>query len=273
MLPLIALVALAPPLRVFHVGNSVTDTIRYPALQKMAASGGQRYAFGRHMIPGAPLAWLWDHPNDGFFEESYGRYPKALGEHTWDVLTLQPFDRHLDGSDGDLAMARKFIDLALPKSPDLRVYVYQRWPRRDEGGALDYPKKYGRAYTGGWDGTEETASYFSTVLKAVREAYPARKNRIHLVPVGDVVLEIDKRAKAGKIPGIKSAVDLYVDGIHFGDTGAFVVGSTFYATLFRKSPAGLSAEPYGVKDPNQVKAIQEAVWDVVTQHPEAGLRK
>ena len=35
-------------------------------------------------------------------------------------LSLQPFDGHLDGKDGDLVMAKNLIDLALPKSPDSR---------------------------------------------------------------------------------------------------------------------------------------------------------
>ena len=82
------------------------------------------------MIPGAPLQWIWEHPKDGFQEPPFGHYPTALANFQWDVLSLQPFDRHLDGKDGDIAMAKNFIDLALAKSPDLQVYVYARWPSK-----------------------------------------------------------------------------------------------------------------------------------------------
>src|SRR5271157_1842737 len=58
------------------------------------------------MIPGAPLSWLWEHPKDGFMEEPFQLYSKALPEFPWDVLSLQPFARHLDGTDGDLAAER-----------------------------------------------------------------------------------------------------------------------------------------------------------------------
>src|SRR5688572_13749096 len=85
-------------LRVYHIGNSVTDTVRYPALAQLASSRGQDYVYGRHMIPGAPLEWIWDHPTQGFGDRPYGHYPQALREYKWDVLTLQPFDRKLEGN-------------------------------------------------------------------------------------------------------------------------------------------------------------------------------
>ncbi len=134
------------PLRAYFVGNSVTDTIRYGSLVKLAASRGHTLTWGRDMIPGAPLSWLWEHPKEGFQEEPFGHYPRALSKYPWDVLSLQPFDRHLDGKDGDLAMAGNFIDLALKQSPDLQVYVYSRWPRKDKAKdgslVLDYKTKW-----------------------------------------------------------------------------------------------------------------------------------
>ena len=39
-------------------------------------------------------------------EEPFQLYSKALPEYPWDVLSLQPFDRHIDGTDGDLATER-----------------------------------------------------------------------------------------------------------------------------------------------------------------------
>jgi hypothetical protein len=46
------------PLRAYFVGNSVTDTIRYGSLAKLAQSRGHALTWGRDMIPGAPLQWL-----------------------------------------------------------------------------------------------------------------------------------------------------------------------------------------------------------------------
>ena len=135
------------PLRVYFVGNSVTDTINYQGLVELAKSRGCTHVWGRHMIPGAPLQWIWEHPKDGFQEPPFGHYPNALANFQWDVLSLQPFDRHLDDKDGDLAMAKNFINLALPRSPDLQVHTYARWPRQ---GKEDFDTAWLKKYTGGW---------------------------------------------------------------------------------------------------------------------------
>ncbi len=81
-------------LRVYYVGNSVTDTIRYRPLAELAAMRGVTLEWGRHMIPGAPLEWLHDHPDDGFREKPYGGWAEALTSFAWDAVSFQPFDRH-----------------------------------------------------------------------------------------------------------------------------------------------------------------------------------
>jgi hypothetical protein len=273
------------PLRVYFVGNSVTDTIRYAPLAKLVASRGHTLTWGRDMILGAPLSWLWEHPKDGFRQEPFGLYPEALTRYPWDVISLQPFDRHLDGKDGDLAMARNFIDLALKRSPDLQVYVYSRWPRRgkakDGSLSLDYRAKWLKTYTGGWDGTNETRDYFEKVVAGLRGDYKGNAKPVLLVPVGNVLLELDGCMKAGKVPGYTEIAQVYVDGIQLNNVGSYAVGTTFYATIFRDEPRGLTVEPYNEKlDPQKdrridealAKAIQEAVWEVVSGHPLAGVR-
>jgi hypothetical protein len=273
------------PLRTYFVGNSVTDTIRYDSLARLAKSRGHTLTWGRDMIPGAPLSWLWEHPKDGFQKEPFGLYPGALSDYTWDVLSLQPFDRHLVGKDGDLAMAGNFIDLALNRSPLVQVYFYSRWPRKDKATdgslVLDYKKKWLRKYTGGWDGTEETRDYFETVVAGLRKAYQGKAKPVLMVPVGDVLLELHERMKEGKVPGFTDIAELYVDAIHLNNVGSYVVGTTFYATLFRDDPTGTTADPYNEKlnpkkdrliDEELAAAIQNAVWTVVSKHPLAGVR-
>lgn len=71
----------ARSLRVYFLGNSVTDTIRYEPFAKLAASRGHELIWGRHMIPGAPLHWLWDHPSEGFKHDAFG-YPREALTNT-----------------------------------------------------------------------------------------------------------------------------------------------------------------------------------------------
>jgi len=75
-------------------------------------------------------------------------------------------------------MAKNFIDLALAKSPDLRVYIYARWPRQ---GKEDFDTAWLKKYTGGWDNTNESKDYFERLTLELRKAYPRLK--ILMVPV------------------------------------------------------------------------------------------
>ncbi len=183
-------------------------------------------------------------------------------------------------------MAGNFIDLALKRSPDLQVYVYSRWPRKDKAKdgslVLDYKAKWLKNYTGGWDGTEETRDYFEHVVAELRKAYKGKARPALIVPVGDVLLELDERMRAGKVAGFTNIGEIYVDAIHVNNVGSYIVGTTFYATLFRDDPKGLTASPYNGKidpktdrliDENLAAAILDAVWTVVSKHPLAGVRK
>lgn len=59
-------------LRVYFIGNSVADTVRYGELVQLAATRGVKLDWGRTMIPGAPLEWIYTNPNDGFQRAPYG---------------------------------------------------------------------------------------------------------------------------------------------------------------------------------------------------------
>jgi hypothetical protein len=103
-----------------------------------------------------------------------------------------------------------------------------------------------------------------------------------MVPVGDVLLELDARMREGKVPGYTEIGEVYMDTIHFNNVGSFIVGTTFYATLLRDKPVGLAAGPYNEKldpktdrhiDEKLAAAIQDVVWTVVSKHPLAGVRR
>ena len=255
-------------LRVYFVGNCVTDTIKYGPLAELAKSRGYKQVWGRHMIPGAPLQWIWQHPKDGFQEPPFGHYPTALANFQWDVLSLQPFDRHLDGKDGDIVMAKNFIDLALPKSPELQVYVYARWPRQ---GKDDFDTAWLKKYTGGWDNTNETKDYFERLTLELRKAYPKLKKPILMVPVGHVMYELNQRMKAGKVPGYTDIKQLFADGIHLNNVGSYVVGCTFFATLYKQNPRACPRNRTRWRTPSWPGTIQDTVWKVVSTNELAGV--
>ena len=252
--------------RIYFIGNSVTDTINQAGLKALANSQNHDLIWRRQMIPGAPLSWIWEHPNDGFNEEPFGRYPNALNQYTWDGLSLQPFDRPLSGEDGDLAMASNFINLAKQRNPDLQVYVYQRWPRKPEGNqnpsAEEWNQIWLRPYAGGYANNESRA-YFTTLAQAIKSAYPDLKAPI-VVPVGEVLYELNKKMQSGQVPGYSSIWQLYSDNIHFNNMGAYIAAATFYATVYKADPLNVPIPAqYGAIDPALAKIFQQTVWETI----------
>lgn len=266
-------------IRAYHIGNSVTDTLRYNGVNAQAQSQGHSYTFGKHISPGVRLVQTWNYQtNPGqqmYSANGFGLYREALTNHTWDVVTLQPFDSILGGSSGDVQMVKNFINYTLPKSPNARFYVYSRWPRFRDG-SLNYEQRWLTPYN--YTGTDiyhpsnETRGYFESLVTQVNQDMPGLSKKVLMVPVGDVLLEVDRRMRAGQVPGFTSINQLYTDHIHFGDTGSYIVGMTFYATMYRDNPMGT---PKPVNWANitaaQVAQFQEAVWQVVSGHAFSGV--
>jgi hypothetical protein len=252
--------------RTYFIGNSVTDQVKYDYLAQWAAARGHAMPWGRQMIPGAPLQWLWEHPGDGFTEPPYGYPTNALPNYEWDCLSLQPFDRQLAS---DTNHASLFIELALPHNSTMQVYVLSRWPRQGNF-RPDFDGCWLSTYSGGWGYELETKDFFEKVLLALRNEWPGLKP-ILMVPCGDVLYALNQKMKAGAIAGYTNVVQVYHDGIHFNSVGQFVVGSTYYATLFKESPVGLAPETYGVSNAALAAAIQTTAWEVVRTHPLAGV--
>ena len=148
-----------------------------------------------------------------------------------------------------------------------RFLIYSRWPRTNADGTLDFQAKWDRTYDGSF-GTEESRDYFESLTDDVRALYPGKT--ISIVPVGDVMYEIETRIKAGTFTGLADVTDLYADGIHMNAAGEFMVGMTYYATMYGQSPVGLP-DTYSVNNPLLVSQIQDVVWDVVSTHPYAGV--
>ena len=255
---------------IYHIGNSITDSIRYSGLQKLAESRGRSHTWGRHMIPGAPLEWTWNHPSEGFSEPPYGYYPNALPNYAWQTVVLQPFDRPLAS---DLDYAGRFFDLALQGNPDVQLYVYAFYPRRNYSSYPD-PRNWGDDWEGQWlAGTTVNTSraYFEALADGLTASHPQARP-VRIVPTGEVFYHLYRKIQRGEVPGIDSIWDFYADDVHMNPTGSYVLATTYFATLYHESPVGLPVPAeYGSIDPALARVIQETVWEVVPDYPRAGV--
>ena len=252
----------AEPVRVYMIGNSLTDEVKYDDWIRLCKAGGVEALYARKMIPGAPLEWHRTHPADGFLTRPYGPPEQAFEADPWDALTLQPFRQ------GEEEPALYYADLLWKHHPDARVYVYAQWPNRSSDD-----------WVAGWERVRDTI-YLPT-CKALR-AHKTHGDQVFMIPAGWAMHRLHKKMELGLVPGFHSAWDLYSDGVHVSNVGSYLVGLSFYATIFGKSPEGLPVGGYqGVRGspadyftitPQLAKIIQETVWEAVTALPESGVQ-
>lgn len=263
-------------LRAYHIGNSLTFNIVHdPANAEFISGKGVKYECGFNVLWGESLYNNWDKVDKPSARtEKYGTFKNALTTFDWDVLTLQSWGSQFDGEKGDLAMAKKYIELATSRNPDIQVYIYETWPFKDKEAKLDFAAKWTRddAKAGNWDSLWNS-TYCTRLVEQLNKDMPNLKKPVRLLPAGTVLAAMDKLIRAGKLPGVEKFEQLYKDKIHMGPVGNYIVRCTFYAVLRGESPQGLPANAKFKEVSDEAgKIIQDTVWQVVTSTPATGVK-
>jgi hypothetical protein len=246
------------PLAIFHVGNSLTDQAY--GMHDIAKARGQETKFGRHMIPGAPLEWLWNHRAEGFREPDRDKPADGiLNENKWDALILQPFGRQPENS---IEYGAKYAAAAYAGNPECQVYVFANYP--DIGKEQEKKDLWEQRWLSETD-TRGRAT-FQKVAEGITAQFPEKKP-VKIIPVGEVMYQLHLRMKNGKVPGYGHIADLYADGVHLKAEGKYLEAVAHYAVVFQQDPhdciiSGLRfwKGPYGVD-----KAFAEVAWEVVAE--------
>ncbi len=235
--------------------------MKYSHLEALAESRGYEHIWGRHMVPGAPIRWLWNHPDDGNSRRPFGPCGKALAEYRWDAITLEP----RNGYESELAAANELIEHTIKKSPDVQFYVFAQWPRIGRG---SFDKQWLSPVK---DIKNNIRLGFEEFLTDLREAHPDIKPPL-MIPVGHAFHLLQLKIEAGLVPGMSSIFDGYSDRSHQNYLGEYIVGCTFFATIYGETPVGLPTEPYGEIAPDLARTIQVTVWEAVNAHPRSGVK-
>ncbi|MBD3242181.1 MAG: PKD domain-containing protein [Chitinivibrionales bacterium] len=254
---LLACLAHAETMRIYHIGNSLTDQVRYGSFETIAESRGHDHTWARQMIPGSPLGGLWNSPSSGFMKEPYGYPTNAFPNYTWDMIVMQPFDWSVAV---ESQAANDFWNLALANSPNVVACIHMAWPRNNAQYG-DYETQWLDS-THGWTWSRR---YFERIIDTVTAAHPT-KEPVRALPMGEVMYELDKKMRAGHIPGYNTIWDIYNDGVHLGDVGSYITMTTHYAVIYRDDPVGLPTTGFTI-EPWLADTIQHIVRDVVLRYP------
>ena len=145
-----------------------------------------------------------------------------------------------------------------------------------------------------WIGNVNRTQDFSyQVFRGLQERFPElwKVGRLRMIPSGDLFLELDQRMRAGQVPGCRDIRDFYTDVQHirFG-LPRYTAAAMFYACLFEEHPGKLDWKLYNDRakygddphhdggellpiTPENVRAINDIIWQVVSSHPFTGLKK
>ncbi len=256
-------------LRLYVMGNSLTDTLNYPVFSEYVTAADRQMRLARLTVPGAPIGWLWEHNLDegGFTTGPYGNPRNAFANYQWDAITFQPFQWNFDQNIKDIP---KFMALLLENSPQAQAYIYAQWPSARDGGV--WSRRWLEPRKKNMMSREEYEDTVEWCRENLTEGKPMK-----LIPAGHVMHLLEQKAQAGEFPGITTIWEVYNDDVHLNNVGSFIVGNAYYATLFGKSPAGLDHQMYNHErvrkglTPEMARVIQESAWQVVASHPYTGV--
>ena len=269
---------------VYMIGNSFTHNSEPYSLPAIAAQKSDVLTVGAHINSGSPVHNIWGRPDDAReVSPEFGKYREALTNHQWDVVTLQPFyKKPYEGfpqstMQSDIDSILKFIELARenPANKKTKFYIYESWPFLWVGKPIQQV----------WDTTTKdeltaptmhTRDYYEHLLKRLKKKTDAE---IHIIPIPEVLYELDKKMQAGEVPGLTGIGDITGDKLHLdAGLGHYLAGVTVYATLFGRNPAGLvkpedhyDGEKEGLFTPQILNVLHDVVWAVVSKHAYTGV--
>jgi len=258
-----------PVQRTYRIGNSLTWDSQPRSIEKLAAQRQREHVQGYHINCGKSLQRIWTHPKEVCVKvvEPFGTFGEALPEHDWAAVTFQPHPGGNSTLATDAARIVDFIKLTQSKgrNQDTAFYIYAPWPGQQHGA---YHEIWTRDTPDADDTkTIQTRAYFDHLLRRVRAKTEAT---VRLIPAGQVLYELDRRMREGRIDGYADAHDLYRDRVHLNHVGRYAAGVTTYSVLFADDPHGMTCPPgaYGggkELNPKLYEAIHDAVWHVVNQ--------
>ena len=230
---------------------------------------------GKQMIGGSRVRQHWD------LADRMNPAKKSLIAGDVDVLTMSP--NWLVPDDG-IAL---FTDLGLKHNPRLRVLVQMSWMAFDHWEPIGNPALWDPSKKINHNGERDTRSLDGlraahARVKAVFEKQVAGLNAtlghdvIHVVPVGDAVLQLRERVAAGNVPGIKRQSELFTDPIGHGKAPIMALATYCnFACIYGRSPVGLDDGDRELDriDPKLRSVLQNIAWDAVTSYSMSGVTK
>lgn len=101
---------------------------------------------------------------------------------------------------------------------------------------------------------------------------PAGCPPVYIIPGNRMMARLYDDIQQSLVPDVSSINDIFTDGVHLNDWGAYLVTMIHYACIFNRNPLGLSNNLGAISvTPAFASYAQQMVWDVVTNYPRSGI--
>ncbi|MCX8112372.1 MAG: T9SS type A sorting domain-containing protein [Bacteroidia bacterium] len=305
LLPLASLCQSLPPkpayphnIKQLHCGHSLTAPLFNPwpgqwchliaSLNGLQAWQVRDVLVGDATLPGAWLRFHWDTTLIPCGQDpSYSCYGPNLSPtrdiSQWDLLVIT------ENYEGPMNLT------AQQSLQHLSLFVNHAWQHGRGGqgaptllwtnwaGIDGSPYYFGDAY-GIPAATDGSASGWRRLMDSLEVGWQimqdhANSNRpsgsppVYIIPGNRIMVRLYDDIRQGRVAGLTHISQVFTDGVHPNDTGAYLVTLVHYACLFNANPIGLShqLQPGIVIPPALAAYFQQMVWEVVTSYPRSGL--
>lgn len=253
-------------LRVVQSGHSLTDGLFDPLRNMIRASGVRQPVIDKSTMPGSPMDWRWEKadPNSG----TDARYDIA----NYDLLVLTervPVESTILYHDSH-GQALHWFNHAWTNGNagnGAETILYASWVNIESG--PNYTSEYHdeEGHIPFRDRMPLEMARWESIRDHVNANRPAGSPEMKLIPGPLLMAAIYDEIEAGRAPGLTDISDLFLDGIHVNDLGAYYIALAHYAVIFGRDPRGLPhrtdiAPPQSVE---QARWMQDLVWRVLSE--------
>lgn len=225
------------PYKVLFIGNSYTGSYNLPMqVSELARSAGDSIIYDSHTPGGARF----------LNHASNGTALNKIASNDWDFVVLQGQSQEPSWSDGQMATdvypyAKVLADSIKANNPCSEPLFYMTWGRRygDAMNCMNWPP----------------VCTFEGMTSRLRHGYTtmANANDATIAPAGP--------AWRNSIAADSNLVLHSIDNSHPAPEGVYLTACVFYASIFRKSPVGLTYD-MGL-DPADVAFLQQIAHTTV----------